>query len=92
MNQRTHGHVWAWTIAHFQRSQDGYERFDRHYTCVGEVSLDFQLELNTLGISSFLTNINLKDWGRENVEAIPRKLNVCGHIGVLIETFACFWR
>ena len=29
----------------------------------GEVSLDFQLELNTLGFLSVLTDINLKDRG-----------------------------
>ena len=31
--------------------------------CVGEVSLYFQLELNTLGFLSVLTDINLEDRG-----------------------------
>ena len=39
LSQCTHGHVWSWTVAPFQRSRGGCKWFDRHENCVGEVSL-----------------------------------------------------
>jgi hypothetical protein len=41
--------------------------------CVGQVPLNFQLRLNTIGLQSFPTDINLKDGGQENVGAVQRK-------------------
>jgi len=40
----------AQSVAHFRRSREGCEWFDRHKKGDGEVSLHFQLRLNTLGI------------------------------------------
>jgi hypothetical protein len=62
LNQRTHWHVWSWTVAHFQRSWGGWEWIDMHKKCFGEVSLYFQLELNALGALSAPTDKSLKDW------------------------------
>jgi len=41
----THGHASPWTVARFQRSWSGCERFNRDKTWVGEVSCCFQIEL-----------------------------------------------
>ena len=77
--QCSNGHVRSWTVAHFYRSRGGCQWFDRHQKCVGEVSLHFQLEMDTLGVVSVSTDKNLKDWGRANVGAITSK-TLCGHI------------
>jgi hypothetical protein len=44
--------------------------------CVGEVCLHFLLQLNSLGALSVPThkNTSIKNWGPENVGAVPRKL------------------
>ena len=54
----------------------GCEWFDGHQKCVGEVSLHFQLELNTLGSLSVHADKNLKGYGLANVGAVPLKLFV----------------
>jgi hypothetical protein len=48
LNQCTHGHVKSWTAAPFQRPWVVANGSDRHKKCVGEVSLNFQLQLNIL--------------------------------------------
>jgi hypothetical protein len=48
----TNGHVRSWTVTPYQRSRVDYELFDRNQKCVGEVTLRFQLELNTQGVLS----------------------------------------
>ena len=67
LNQCTHGHAWSWTVAPFQRSLGGCEWFHRHQKCVGDESLHFQLEMNTLGFSNLPTYKNLKNWVRTNL-------------------------
>jgi hypothetical protein len=47
--------------------------------CVGEVSVHFHLELDTLGVVNVSTDKNLKDWGRANVGATTSKI-LCEHI------------
>ena len=48
------------TVAHFLWSPSGCECFDRHQKCVGEVSLHFQLELNTIRFSSVSTGCRVE--------------------------------
>ena len=54
------------------------------------MSFHFQLEQNTLGTLSVPTNKNLKDWGRANVIAVTRRIDVCGHVLIWI-FFLVFW-
>ena len=77
--QCTQGHVWSRTLPPFRRSWGGCEWSDSHQICVGEASIHFQLELNTLHFLSVHTVEKLKDWSRANAEAILWKLSVCGH-------------
>jgi hypothetical protein len=49
LNHCMHGHVKSWTAAPFQRPWVVTNGSDRHQKCVGEVSLNFQLQLNILG-------------------------------------------
>jgi len=67
----TQGHFWSGTVPHFLRSWGGCEWSDKNQVCVGEASIHFQLELNTLHFSSVPTVRNLKDWSRANAEAVP---------------------
>jgi hypothetical protein len=49
--QSTHGHVWSWTVARFQKPQSVYDLFDRHKNFISEVSVSLNLELITLGLT-----------------------------------------
>ena len=60
-----------------------------HPTCVGEVTLHFQLDVNTLGSVSFPTDSNLKARSRTNARAVPRK--PFSHLHILIWIFSLFW-
>ena len=80
LNQCTHGHVWSCTVALLQKAGGGGEWFDTHEKCVGEVSLHFQLELNTLEVLNVVRDKNTKHWGQANVVAVPRKLLVRWHV------------
>jgi len=60
LNQSTHGHIKSWTVAPFQRPQVVANGSDRHKKCVGEVSLNFQLQLNILEVLSVPPDKNLK--------------------------------
>ena len=71
--QCTNGHVISWTVVPFQRSRGCCEWFDRHQKYVGEVFLHFQVELNALWVQSVPTDKNIKDCGRANVRAVPRR-------------------
>lgn len=53
----------------------GCEWFDRHTKCDGEVSLHFQLKLNTAGGLIIPTHNNLNDRAPVNVVAVPRELS-----------------
>jgi hypothetical protein len=88
--QRSNGHFRSWTVAHFHRSRGVCQCFDRHQKCFGEVSLHFQLEMDTLGVVSVSTDKNLKDWGRANVGAITSK-TLCGHILILTFLLGLVW-
>jgi hypothetical protein len=69
-------------------SKGGCELFDRYKKYAGEVSLSFQLELNTRDFSSVPTDKSIKDRGQANVGAVPRKLLA----GLdLYEIFPLFW-
>lgn len=87
----------AWTrliiVQPFETHQGGREWFDRHQKWVGKTYLRFQLLLNTLGFLSVPTVRSPKDWGRANVVAVLRKLNVSGHTGILTWTYflALLW-
>jgi hypothetical protein len=41
--------------------------------CIGEVTVHFRLELNTLGVLDVPTDEKLMDWGRANMWAVPRR-------------------
>jgi hypothetical protein len=72
--------VEAFTAECNTRFRGSYECFDTHKQCVGKVSFHFQFEQNTLGAVSVPTNKNPKDWGRANVKAVTRKIDVRGHV------------
>jgi hypothetical protein len=85
--QCTHGYVWSWTVAHFRRSWGGCEWFDRRLKCFREVSLCFQLQLNTLGFLSVLRDRNLRDWGQHVKLYLENCLRMCWY-----EPLSLFWR
>jgi hypothetical protein len=58
-------------------------------TCVGEVSLHFHLELNTLGFLDVLTHKKVKNWVCLHVGAVPRKLFAPKYIDM--EFSPCFY-
>jgi hypothetical protein len=89
--QRTQGHVFSRTVAPFLRSRLGFEWSERHQICVGEVSVHFHLELNTLGFSSVPTVKNLKDWSRANAEAILWTLSLWGHTSIWNFVLTLMW-
>lgn len=39
LSQYKHGHVWSWTVAHFQMARSCLKWFNRHKNCVGDKSL-----------------------------------------------------
>jgi len=65
--QCTHGHIWSLRMVW------------QTLKCFGEVSVHFQLQMNTLGCLRVPTDKNLEDWGQVNMRAVPRKLFVCRH-------------
>jgi hypothetical protein len=81
--KRTHGHVWTWIVALFQKSRVGCKRFGRHQRFIGKVSLRLQLEINTPQFLIVLTHNSLNNWGEVNVGAVPWKV---GHILVFVWT------
>jgi hypothetical protein len=39
LSQYKHGHVWSWTVTHFQMDRSCLKWFKRHKNCVGDKSL-----------------------------------------------------
>jgi len=39
-----HKRLWSWTVAPFRRPWGGFECFERHQSCVGEVSIYFNFK------------------------------------------------
>jgi hypothetical protein len=60
LNHCRHGHVWSWTVAQFQRSRGGYDWFDAHAKCVGELSFHFQLKAVYANVFTCLHRQNSK--------------------------------
>ena len=58
-------------MAHFQRFSGGFELFEKHENCVGEVSVNCQLELTILGFLIFPMYKNLTSRGPVNMVAVP---------------------
>ena len=97
MNQYNYGRGWPWTVAPFRRFKGGCGWNYRHQKCVREVSLHFQVESNTLGSLSTLTDKNLKDWIQHAVGSCAKsclrtvclyilcRLNIC----VVIHSVRC---
>jgi len=74
LNPSTHGHVWSWTVAPFQRSRGGWEWFDKHKKFFEEAFLHYQLDIITLEFLSIPKDKNPKDRSGVNVGALARKL------------------
>ena len=85
LNPCTHGHVWSWTVAPFQRSRGSCEWFDRHQNCAGEVSLHFKLKLNTLGV---LVSPRIKVYRRKWGMYLEK---VCRHIMIWTFSLVLLW-
>lgn len=70
-NQCTHGNIWPYVVAQFQRSRSGCEWFDTHIKCVAEVSLRVKFDLTVLGSLSFpagkIQSMISARWGKWNV-------------------------
>jgi hypothetical protein len=83
--QCTHGHIWPLRMVW------------QTLKCFGEVSIYFQLQMNTLGCLRVPTDKNLEDWDQVNVRVVPRTLfvSIYVHINFIcsykLYSFSLFW-
>ena len=87
LNKRTHRHVWSWNLAHFPRSRDGFECFDRRQRGVrGASSFSIGAEYSMVLKSHHIQKC--KGMWSTHFWAVPLKLSVYRH--TLICTFFSF--